>query len=142
MIENNALLKRVSEIYEWLDSKINESPHFTGFCQACGACCDFVRFDHRLFVTTPELVYFSANLGSDCIKPMLMGRCPYNESGKCAVYQYRFAACRIFYCKGNAEFQSELSEWVLKEFKSICTEFGIDYCYRNLSEALSSFTGD
>ncbi len=146
---NAQLLKRVAEIYNWLDLQISNNSSLAGQCKICGECCDFDSpapaseqgFDHRLFVTTPELMYLAANLGAENIKPMPTGRCPYNVGGKCTVYEYRFAGCRIFYCKADADFQSRLSELVLAKLKSICTEFQIPYRYTDLAAALNGFVG-
>jgi Fe-S-cluster containining protein len=168
---NARLLRKVAEIYNWLDSQIQKNSTLAGHCDACGKCCNFGTFDHRLFVTTPELLYLAANLGgvltaetaesaeknknkikrSDNTKNLgvlcelsgkrKMSRCPYNIKGKCTVYKFRFAGCRIFCCKGDADFQSGLSEMALKKFKSICEEFQIPYRYIDLEVALNSFTG-
>ncbi|MCH7557555.1 MAG: YkgJ family cysteine cluster protein [Planctomycetes bacterium] len=144
---NNRLLGKVAEIYTWLDTQIRDNNKLTGQCNACGKCCDFDSpeqgFDHRLFVTSPELMYLTtgqqaANLGAENIKSMPTNRCPYNIDGKCTVYEYRFAGCRIFYCNGDADFQSGLSESVLEKLKSLCTEFQIPYRYTDLAEALNS----
>jgi len=53
------------------------------------------------------------------------------------VYEKRFAGCRIFLCKGDSEFQGKLSEEAIAEFRSICTEFGVDYYYADLKTALN-----
>lgn len=139
MTGNARLLKKVAEIYDRLDLQIRESTHLAGQCEACGKCCDFTQFDHRLFVTPPELMYLAANLGGEKIKSMTTSRCPYQTSGKCTIHKYRFAGCRIFCCKGNADFQSELSESALKRLKSLCTEFQIPYRYTDLATALNNF---
>jgi len=136
----NQLLNKVAEIYEWLDVQTQLSDDLVVKCDLCGRCCDFESFDHRLFVTPPELMYLAANLGAEKHKAMPSSRCPYNVDGKCAVYEYRFAGCRIFSCKGDADFQSGLSESALKKFKSICTEFEIPYRYSDLATALNSFS--
>ncbi len=136
---SSELLKRVGEIYDWLDVQVRRSSDLAGVCTSCGNCCDFDGFDHRLFVTSPELMYLAANLGAENIKPMLSSRCPYNISGKCSVYEYRFSGCRIFCCNGDADFQSRLSEEVLDKLKSICTEFRIPYRYADLASALGGF---
>ena len=136
---NNQLLKKVAEIYNWLDVEIRQHSDLTGACDTCGRCCDFDAFDHRLFVTPPELMYLAANLGTEKIKPMTTSRCPYNSDGKCEIYKYRFAGCRIFCCRADADFQSSLSESAVKKFKSICTEFQIPYRYSDLATALNSF---
>lgn len=132
------LLRRVSEIYRWLDEQIRRSGDLAGFCKACGKCCDFDAFDHRLFVTPPELMYLTAHLGRENIKAMPEGRCPYNQDGKCGIYEHRFAGCRIFCCSGDADFQSGLSETVLSRLKSLCVEFQIPYRYTDLATALNS----
>ncbi len=141
MTSNNHLLKKVAEIYNWLDLQTRYYSDLAMGCDACGRCCDFAQLDHRLFVTTPELVYLSANLGDENIKPMASTRCPYSISVKCAIYKHRFAGCRIFYCKADADFQSRLSESALKKFKLLCTEFQIQYRYTDLAVALNSLVG-
>ena len=143
---NNRLLEEVAEIYTWLAAQIRDNNELTGQCRACGKCCDFggpapdaeQGFDHRLFVTPPELMYLAKSLSPENIKSMPTNRCPYNIDGKCTVYEYRFASCRIFYCKADVDFQSELSESVLEKLKSLCTEFQIPYCYTELAAALNS----
>jgi hypothetical protein len=136
----NALLMKVVEIYRCLDRRIKNSRQSAGTCSACGRCCDFDAFDHRLFVTPPEIMYLAAGISPEKIKPMTSGKCPYNESGKCTVYEYRFSGCRIFCCKGGKDFQSQVSESALAQLKSICTEFRIPYTYRDLKSALENFT--
>jgi Fe-S-cluster containining protein len=132
------VLRSVAEVYDWLDRQIRKDSVPAGTCEACGACCDFEAFDHRLFVTPPELAYLAAHLGTEDLKPMPTGRCPYNVAGKCSVYQHRFAGCRIFCCKGDANFQGRLSELALKRFKAICEGFQISYRYIDLPTALNN----
>lgn len=134
---NGQLLKRVAEIYAWLDEQICRCGELAGACKVCGDCCDFDRFDHRLFITPPELMYLAAHLEPHKIKPMPSSRCPYNKEGKCEVYEHRFAACRIFCCRGDADFQSVLSETSLERFKSICRDFQIPYGYTEVAEAIN-----
>jgi len=135
------LLERVAEIYNWLDEQIYSGGGLAGECRSCGDCCDFDGFDHRLFITRPELMYLAANLDAEKIKPMPSNRCPYNTDGKCSIYEYRFSGCRIFCCNGDADFQSWLSEEALKKLKSICVEFQVSYRYTDLAAALNSLAG-
>lgn len=137
---NSQLVQKVAKTYEWLDTEISEYRHLAGQCGACGKCCDFEDYDHRLFVTPPEMIYLAANLHGENIKSMPTSRCPYNIDNKCAVYKYRFAGCRIFCCKADRDFQSRLSESTLRKFKSICTELQIPYRYIDLATALNSFS--
>jgi hypothetical protein len=134
---DSRLIETVAAIYDWLDSQVRGSGSAAGTCTCCGDCCDFDSYDHRLFVTLPELTYLSASLGAEKIKAMPTGRCPYNIDGRCSVHEYRFAGCRIFCCKGDADFQGELSEAVLARLKSVCTESRIPYRYMDLATALN-----
>ena len=135
------LLERVAEVYNWLQMQIYSGGEMAGACKSCGDCCDFDGFNHRLFITPPELMYLTANLVTENIKPMLSSRCPYNVDGKCTIYEYRLLGCRIFCCNGDADFQSRLSEEALVMLKSICTEFQISYRYADLATALNRLAG-
>lgn len=132
------VVQRVAAVYEWLDTQLQGSADQAPPCDACGKCCDFETFDHRLFVTPPELIYLAAKLDGEKVKPMPTGRCPYNIILACSIYDYRFAGCRIFCCKGDNDFQSALSEAALEKFKAICTDFGIPYRYLDLAAALNN----
>jgi len=136
------LLEKVAEIYRWLGEQLSLREESAGQCRACGDCCDFEAFDHCLFITPPELAYLKANLGDGNLRPMPSGRCPYNIDGKCSVYEYRFAGCRIFCCGGDKDLQSELSEAVLEKLKSICEEFQIPYRYTHLAATLNGGASD
>ncbi len=135
---NPQLLRKIAQLYDWLDSQIRQSADTHNQCDACGKCCDFARFDHRLFVTPPELMYLKANLGGGNLKPMPTGLCPYNTDGKCTVYDYRFSGCRIFSCKSHPDLQSALTESTLTKLKSLCTHFHIPYNYADLPTALNT----
>jgi Fe-S-cluster containining protein len=164
-LQNKEVIRRVEEIYKWLDEQIIVNKISAGICDACGKCCNFDSFGHRLYVTTPEMLYFADKVGSQnitghfitvipaeagiqkldfntipSIKPMTGGRCNYQIEGKCSVYPYRFAGCRIFCCKSNADFQSDLTETALKKFKALCDEFQIPYRYVDLPTAINTFS--
>jgi hypothetical protein len=134
--KNKKIIERVSEIYKWIEEQQLANKCFAGSCAACGKCCDFEAYDHRLYVTPPEIIYFVEKLGLANIKQMTTARCCYQVEGKCTVHPYRFAGCRIFCCKGNAAFQSELTESAIKKFKALCDELQIPYRYLELPSAL------
>ena len=128
------IVNSVARIYSWLDSETgDEQP-----CDACGRCCDFESFGHKLFVTTPEIIYFKSRFKPEDLKPMTTGICPYNSLGKCTVYEDRFASCRIFNCNTDTEEQNNLTEDTLEELKGLCDTFGIPYRYVDLKTALNS----
>ncbi len=131
MQANNKIVDAVSKVYRSIDSQVRQN-----HCDACGKCCDFQTYDHQLFVTSPELIYFAAHIGPD-LKPMTNGRCPYNIDEKCSAYPHRFAGCRIFSCKSDKDFQSRLTESAINDFKSICRNFNLPYRYTLLATALN-----
>jgi len=126
----------ISDIYAWLDQQIAENTTADKSCFACGQCCNFHAYDHRLYVTTPEALCFLYSLKGSEVLDMPDGICPYQKEDKCTVYPFRFAGCRIFCCKGDAEFQNDLSEQALARFKKMCEGFDLPYCYMELSQVL------
>ena len=131
MNQKNKIIQAVEKIYQNIDSQVRPN-----HCDACGKCCDFQTYDHQLFVTSPELIYFTAQTGPKT-KPMHTGRCPYNIDEKCFAYPHRFAGCRIFSCKSDKDFQSRLTESAINDFKSICRNFNLPYRYMLLATALT-----
>ena len=138
MKKNDQIIAQVSEIYKWIEQQQLANKGIAGQCAVCGKCCDFEQYDHRLYVTMPEIIYFVEKLGLSNIKQMTTGKCCYQVEGKCSVHAYRFSGCRIFCCKGNATFQSELTESAIKKFKALCDELKIPYRYVELPVALKS----
>lgn len=126
------IIKEVSEIYQWLDAELAKLDRS---CRACGDCCDFEAFGHRLYVTTPELMYFAEHVGPS-IKEMSSGVCPYRVDGKCSVYPYRFSGCRIFTCGADSDQEHELCEQAIAKFKTMCTKHNIPYRYLYLKPGL------
>jgi Fe-S-cluster containining protein len=138
MRKNKEVIARVSEIYKWIEEQQFANKGIAGSCDVCGKCCDFETYDHRLYVTTPEIIYFVEKVGRANIKQMTDGRCCYQVDDKCGVHAYRFSGCRIFCCRGEAGFQSELTEAAIKKFKALCEKLQIPYRYVELPVALKS----
>jgi Fe-S-cluster containining protein len=57
------IIERVSEIYKWIEAQQFANKGLAGSCAACGKCCDFEQYDHRLYVTAPEIIYFVEKSG-------------------------------------------------------------------------------
>lgn len=68
---------------------------------------------------------------------MTAGRCPYQKQNQCTTREFRFAGCRIFFCKGDSEKQNALCEEAIKKFKALCDEYDFPYRYMELSAALN-----
>ena len=130
------IIQAVERIYQMLHRQLERSGQN---CKACGNCCDFESFGHKLYITTPELLYFKTKrTGSDIpILPMTSSVCPYRKDGKCFVYPWRFAGCRIFNCSGDADLQGQLSEKTIRQMKQICLREGLSYRYLDLRTALN-----
>jgi hypothetical protein len=73
---------------------------------------------------------------------MTAGVCPYRKDGKCSVYPWRFAGCRIFACSGDVDLQGELSEDIIIHCKALCTQFGLAYRYVDLKSGLDEIQSD
>jgi Fe-S-cluster containining protein len=133
------LIEEVASLYEWIGEQLRQEAARVGRCNACGACCDFPSYGHRLFVTPPELIYAAARLDVPRLLPMPAGRCPYQQGNRCGIHEHRFVGCRIFHCRGDWAFQGELSEAALKRLKALCEEFRVPYRYMDLPTALHTF---
>jgi len=138
MIQTNKIINEVSQIYDWLDKQLEAGP---GNCKGCGDCCDFEKFGHRLFISSPEIFYFKNFKNKVEPKPMPTQVCPYRIDGKCSIYENRFAGCRIFQCNGDDDFQNSLSETVLQKFKDICLKYDLPYTYCDIATALNNLSG-
>lgn len=151
MQTNPQIIQEVRDIYQWLDTQL---AGLDRSCRACGQCCDFETFGHRLYVTTPELIYFVASLTKRGQTPFTLngpikrgqepfilampgGVCPYRIEGKCSVYPYRFSGCRIFTCGGSdTEQENALCEQAIRKFKDLCHRHKLPYHYVYLKAGL------
>lgn len=136
MNAESQIITAVGDIYRWIDEQVG---HMDRMCKACGECCDFEAFGHRLYVTTPELLHFRHTVGP-AIKAMPAGVCPYRVDGRCSVYAYRFAGCRIFTCGGDSEAENRFSEEAIRKFKELCEAYAIPYRYVYVKEGFEMLT--
>ena len=132
----------MAAIYESLDHAAPRAATQGSACRQCGRCCDLEAYGHRLFLTTPEWVFFLNGLGDRPIRPMQSGRCPYNEGSLCAVYPIRFAGCRVFGCGLDTQTQSEMTELALVRLKAVCVQHDLPYRYVDLASAINGRLSD
>jgi Fe-S-cluster containining protein len=121
------IIAAVADVYRWIAEQTGENS-----CHACGKCCDFEAYGHRLYVSTPEIIYLESRIGRENMPPMQSSACPWRRQDKCTIHQHRFAGCRIFFCKGDPQKQSEISEEAIKRLKKICDDFSLTYRYAQL----------
>lgn len=128
------IISDVEEVYGWIAAQI---AGLDGKCKACGQCCDFAQYGHRLYVTTPEILYFLGRIDKE-LRIMESETCPYREKdGRCGAYEQRFAACRIFLCRAEPEKQHELCETAIGKMRQICVKNDLPYHYMELKYALN-----
>ena len=136
------IIDEVEKTYIWIDKQIIANVAEKNRCDGCGRCCDFGKFGHKLYITSPELMYFRAKIGTDNFKSMPTGVCPYQINNKCTAHEHRFAGCRIFFCKADEDFQSRLSEEAILKLKEICKKENLPYEYTELASSLNAIASD
>ncbi len=135
MIDKKRIIEEVDEVYRAIDNRLKSSLPDGIACKTCGCCCDFKKYGHRLYVTTPEIMYFKHFVPEK--KKMIKGICPYKtDDNKCEIHPYRFSGCRIYLCDADKDLQSELSEFAISKFRQICEKHGIEYGYTDLATML------
>ncbi len=135
MTDKKRIIEEVDAVYQAIDKRIRNSMPDGINCKECGCCCDFGKYGHRLYVTTPEIMYF--NHFVPVRKPMLGGICPYRtDDNKCEIHPFRFSGCRIYLCDADKQLQSELSEFAISKFRKICEKYYIEYRYTDLASVL------
>ena len=134
----DGLIEAVSGLYGQLDGQVSaEGLH----CRNCGACCRLHQFGHRLYVTTVELAYFVAGVGSPVRRPQ-GGACPYQQGGLCAARSHRPAGCRLFFCEPtSADWQSRQYEALRPGLIDLHERLGLPYAYVEWLAALSRLAG-
>jgi Fe-S-cluster containining protein len=137
MSPNEPIIIEMDRLYHWLDQILSSQTSIVGPCTACGKCCDFDLYGHRLYVTHAEMLYFSAKVGPENMKSMHSGQCPYLEDHRCSVHEYRFSGCRIYGCQGDSDLQGQLTEQTLDRIKALGNQYDIPYKYMDLRQALN-----
>ncbi len=133
---NPALIEQVREIYSWLDRHVAANIDSSG-CNACGNCCRYLQYGHRIYITSPEMMYFKYMLKENFPNNEINssdGVCPFVVDNKCSVRDFRFGPCRIYFCQSPQSWQNALSEQFLKKMKALSEQYEIDYRYIDISK--------
>ena len=133
-------------------------------CLSSGACCNFEKFGHRMYVSGLEAAFVVARIDAArkarAANPLRVldveaargrGDCPYlvTRSGDpwgsafCGEHEERPLGCRIFYCDRGAdgrgsEWQSDLYEAMHREVIVLHETVGAPYLYLEWREALAA----
>jgi hypothetical protein len=104
-------------------------------CRACGQCCRFEEFGHRLYVSTGELALLSASRPRRVCRP---GRCPYQVGSRCTARRRRGLGCRVFFCDPAAkEWSAALYEELHRRIRRLHARARLPYRYVELTAGLS-----
>ncbi len=116
-------------------------------CRACGKCCRFDQFGHKLYVTGGELAYLTdnspipakANLSApDTAIDVEAGLCPYQRESRCVARDGRALGCRLFFCDpAAADWFCETYEALHEQIKHIHAAADLPYVYVELTAALA-----
>lgn len=142
------------------------APPSQPLCTACGACCRFAEYGHRLYVPFPEVVYVAAwadgrvqidqhtvpaanrtdhirsiynhlRTYADSAQHQQPDRCPFQDtSGQCTLRSVRPMGCRIFFCKADDEAVGRLCEHYLMLYKQLGDKWNLPYLYVDWMVAL------
>ena len=119
-------------------------------CDRSGRCCNFEKYDHRLFVTTAELIAFTSTIEAgegfssssnqfDAARSTvpLPDACMFQVDLSCSVHEARPLGCRIFFCDStSSDWQHQHYESLHKSIRSLHDRFDIPYFYVEWRDAL------
>ncbi len=128
--------EELGRIYKDLDEELAK---LAPSCRACGDCCHFEEYGHKLYVSDMEADYMLNNNNAELPNtPINNGVCPYLADNKCTIREYRSLGCRIFYCQEDWEAtSSDLYERYLRRIKDLCTANGLKWNYAPMPSQLS-----
>ena len=131
--DNVALMAQMRRLYAEADAAIAA---FGATCLGGGACCKFDLFDHRLYVTMPELAYLTLE------PPPQPGRvrrrrCPYQVGPRCTGHARRPLGCRTFFCRTPRRAQlEEVHERFARRIRRLHDEHALPYVYADMIDLL------
>jgi Fe-S-cluster containining protein len=96
-------------------------------CAACGRCCRFAEFGHRLWLTDLELALLRARHGRRRVADP--GVCPYLDGTSCAARDGRALACRTFHCGLPREVVEEITNRYFERLREIARAAGRALAY-------------
>ena len=108
-------------------------------CRACGQCCRFAEFGHRLYVSTGELALLTLSPPPAAVQP---GRCPYQTGPACTARDRRALGCRLFVCQsGSAERSAAAYERFHARIRHCHADHALPYLYVELAAGLAELAG-
>ena len=91
-------------------------------CEACGRCCRFAEFGHRLWMTNLETDYLRArHEHREAVDP---GACAYLDGTSCSARDGRSLACRTFHCGLPSDVVEEITNRYFERLREIARAAG------------------
>jgi hypothetical protein len=104
-------------------------------CRACGRCCRFAEFGHRLYVSTGELALLTSHPAPHASRP---GLCPCQDGAECTARDGRALGCRVFFCDaGLTAWSNALYERFHAEIRRLHERHGVEYFYVDLTAGVA-----
>ncbi len=118
----------LAEIYDEVDRRLPEKLT----CRACGECCHFESYGHRLFSTHLEALYLRHVSGNPPVD-FTDDSCGYQKGALCLAIKGRVLGCRTFFCDAGGDETNALHECALEQIRRICREFDLPWRYSPLA---------
>lgn len=115
-------------------------------CLSSGKCCNFRKHEHILVVTGLEALWVwrktARTLGSSAADAARSaGVCGFLSGSLCTIHSVRPTGCRTYFCdRGEASWQSLLSERLHQSIISLHTEHKLPYLYAEWTWLISQVT--
>lgn len=136
--QNGEFLAVLEGIYQSVDAELSSLP---ARCMGGGVCCKFDLAGHRLYVSTGELTFLTADNPPPQARSQA-ARCPYQLGPRCGARQRRPLGCRVFFCDGEAAHATgKLYEDFHRQIKLAHQTYRLQYAYVELTSALAQLFG-
>ncbi len=125
----------MADLYRDVDAELAGSGQT---CTACGRCCDFAAFGHRLYVSTIELALL---IHATPVNPAAAAadRCPYQQESQCTARERRALGCRVFSCESAGdEFEHDLYSRYHERIRQLHQQHRVAYFYADLPAAVTT----
>jgi Fe-S-cluster containining protein len=125
------LKEELLQLYQELAA---EQRTLSAACHQCGACCNFAKYDHQLWVTDLELAVLIETEGFR--PPAQAGLCPYMKDNQCTARTGRTLGCRIFLCTQDAAEMEALHEKYFNRLQALARKHSVTLTYDEFLDSL------
>ena len=142
-IDRRAGLDRFREALETLLAEVDaEVRALAPVCFVSGACCDFPRAGHRLYVSQPEAERLARGVDLAAWDPA-SGLCPAWKDRRCTAREHRPLACRTYFCDPNTEEPTrQMTERYVEALKALHERHRVPWDYGDVLAHLSALRGE